>query len=277
MLRAFVISGMLQEGDTLRPVTAIYFDNKAPEVKSLVEIGLCNMEMAEATRPAGYDKQPTEPTLYVYGRTPSVKSPSGKKTEILIIRLDEKGVETSRERCEMEPQVAIPKISGMAANKLYPPAYAFMGTIRKDVLTPVSGVLFIEPGSGAEPDLKTFQRLGISIKTIERVSLEGAVRGNMLYMFERPIATSVQEITLKADEKGMLTMDSERTLKGDPGTLIPAVSGGALEWLYRRSGPESARISGKYERISSPAEPQSGRRPSDACQDVPSSRKGIVR
>jgi len=281
MLRAFVISGMLQENKTIRPVAAVYFDDKKPTVESLGALGFRNAEITEAARPVGYDKQPTEPTVYIYDRPPTGKPPSGKKTEILIIRLDANGVETNREAFEAEPQVVIPKISGVAANThLYPPAFAFLGTVKQGIETPVSGVLFIDSELGITPDAKTFKCLGITIKTIERVSLEGAAPGNMLYMFGRPIAISVQTITLKVDSDGRLARNFEGEVKGDPETLIPAISGGALTWLYRRpSSIPPARISAPPAKISSipPAVKIGMALEAQAQDERPGKKRGNVR
>jgi hypothetical protein len=236
MDRSFIISGLERQGESVRPIAGVLFSNSPPDMEALSRLGFFDIQSVDAARPLS--NQPTEPTLYIYGRSPAPAS-------VTVIRLDWANKEVNRARVAGEPSFLVPPVAGPAADKfLYPPRAFVISANVKDMGSskPVVAVLFIKPLPGEavlQPDKKTLNRLGlVDLQTVERVETAALLQQSMLYLFERtPAAKGVG--VAKVSPEGTRTALEE--LKGEPHSLIPQISGSAADrFVNPRGAPSSS-------------------------------------
>ena len=111
MTEAYVISAFMQGGSGHKPVVGVLFGS-APTVKDLKAMGFLRIQSTEQVATNG--DAPTEPTLYVFDRSPAAK-------EVTIVRIGERGAIIRSETKQGEPCSIIPEVRGTAATRFITP------------------------------------------------------------------------------------------------------------------------------------------------------------
>lgn len=236
MDRSFIITGFSKEGDAVKPVAGVLFVNKPLAPDAINALGFYDIQSVSEVKPAS--AQPTEPTLYIFQRSPSAIA-------VEIVRLDWNGAESSRGRASGEPCSLIPPVTGEAAESvLYAPkAFVISAQVKECGMRakPVVAVLFVKPVAGQicpDVDKKMLNRLGlVDLQTVERVQVGGKIAESALYVFERtPAASSVSVSRIGRDG----SLISKLEVKGEPASIIPAVIGSAADRFVNPRGAPSA-------------------------------------
>lgn len=236
MDRSFIITGLTQADGATRPIAGVLFCNTPLDQRAISNLGFFDIQSMQEVKPLS--KQPTEPTLYMFPRSPPAMA-------VDIIRLDWEGKETSRGRAPGEPCSLIPPVSGDAAESLLygPRAYVISANVKEcgRRSKPVVAVLFLKPAAGEicpGVDKKMLNRLGlVDLQTVERAQTTAKVDGSVLYVFERtPGANSVNVASVGKDGAcGPLHEEN-----GEPHTIIPPISGSAADRYVNPRGALSA-------------------------------------
>lgn len=230
MDRSFVVEAQMKEGPDMKDVVAVVFLNSALEKPLLGDLGLAGVKSIEEVKPVS--KQPTEPTMYVFGHRPG---------SVKVVRFDWQGKMISTASVPGEPHALIPPVSGGAAERLLylPMAHLIMASVKDGpVSKPVVGVLISKPSPGKatlRPDKKTLDRAGfVSIRSVDAVSCLGAAASDSLYMFERvPQPSAVKVFELSPDGSVM----GAKTLQGEPREIIPKLGGAVADkYIYAGNG-----------------------------------------
>jgi hypothetical protein len=235
MDRSFIISGVAREGESVRPIAGVLFSNSPPDMQALCRAGFADIQSVDEVKPLS--NQPTEPTLYLYARSPAAAS-------VEVVRLDWGNNEVSRARANGEPSFLVPPVSGPAADRhLYAPrAYVISANVKESGRSkPVVAVLFIKPAPGEKPlapDKKTLNRLGlVDLQFVERVETAALISHSQLYLFERsPSAKCVSMAKIGQDG----TAGPAEEKQGEPHSLIPAITGSAADrFVNPRNAPSA--------------------------------------
>jgi hypothetical protein len=255
MDRSFIISGVAREGESVRPIAGVLFSNSPPEMQTLCRAGFADVQSVDEVKPLS--SQPTEPTLYLYARSPASVS-------VEVVRLDWGNCEVSRARVGGEPSFLVPPVSGPAADRLLysPRAYVISANVKDSGRSkPVVAVLFIKPVPGEKvpaPDKKTLNRMGlVDLQTVERVETAAAVPHSLVYIFERsPSAKGVR--VAKIGQDGTAGPAEEK--QGEPHSIIPAIIGSAADRFVNPRNAPSASDLAKFGGRQSDAPPSSKQR-----------------
>jgi hypothetical protein len=231
MDRSFIVEAQMKEGQNMKDVVAVVFLNSVPEKALLGDLGLATVKSVEEVKPLS--KQPTEPTMYVFGHQNGC---------VKVVRFDWQGKVTGEANPEnLDPRDAIPPVEGNAAERLLylPTAYVIMAHVKDGpVSKPVVGVMISKPFPGKKmlkADKKTLDKAGfVNIQSVDTVTCQGPATTNSLYIFERvPQPSSVRVFDLNPDG----SVQGARTLSGEPREIIPALKGAAADrFIYAQNG-----------------------------------------
>src|SRR5512143_540886 len=221
MDRSYIVEAQTGE----RAVVAVVFVNSEPSKGFLADLGLASISGIAEAQPES--RQPTEPTMYVCER--------GAK-EVTIKRFDWQGSVVSTLKVSGEPHSIIPPVSGAAADSLIyqPSAHVICGNVRDGTrLVPSVGVLFIKPIPSCDtmkPDMKSLKAMRVfdRITSVEPVATAADIRETSLYVFESSPSASCVSL-VKPGPDGSVPADSALVLRGEPHSLIPAISGSAAD------------------------------------------------
>jgi hypothetical protein len=226
MDRSFIVEAQMNVGSEFKAVVAVIFLNNEPEKSFLGDMGLANVKSIMEVKPLS--KQPTEPTLYVFG---------ANSNRVTVNRFDWQGKMISSTTVNGEPHLMVPPVEGPDADRLLytPSAHIISGHVREGAVSKaVVGVMFIKPSPGKpllKPDKKTLDRAGfVKIHSVDPVSCRAPVSSDTLYLYDRiPAPTSVKMMELDTDG----SVRKVTTLPQEPRDAIPALAGSAADrFLY---------------------------------------------
>jgi hypothetical protein len=233
MDRSFIVEAQINSGQGMKDAVAVLFMNSVPESSFLGDLGLAGVKSVEEVSPLS--RQPTEPTMYVFGYQNGCMK---------VVRFDWSGKIIGTAEIEnAAPHDLVPPVRGAAADRLLylPSAYVIAAHVKDGPASkPVIGVMISRPEGGKKtlkPDKKTLDKAGfVGIQSVDTVACQGAVKENTLYLFDRvPQPSSVRVFELDSDG----SVRQARTMTGEPKDVIPALKGAAADRFIYSSGMKS--------------------------------------
>ncbi len=262
MDRSYIVEAQSANSGQPKPVVAVIFMNSEPSKGFLADLGLVSISSMTEAKPLS--RQPTEPTMYLFGR-------DGPLQEVAVTRFDWQGKVSSCVRINGEPHSIIPPVSGGSSDRLLyaPSAYVICGAVRDGPrLEPVVGVLFIKPAPGKptpKAEMKTLKRFGMDkVSSMERVSACTDVAASAIYIFEKSPSASGVTVRRSPDWEDPRA-DTVEKVAGEPQDIIPKVAGAAADrFVYPRNALGRSDFP-KPQSVVPPARPSSVR-PSAAAE-----------